>query len=56
VIGCFQFTHYAAWQASMAIRTMLFPGSTGGLLEGVMPRHPRNLACQAAIDWATGKA
>lgn len=28
VIGGFQFTHYAAWQASMAVRTMLFPGST----------------------------
>ena len=27
VIGGFQFTHYAAWQASMAVRTMLFPGA-----------------------------
>jgi pyruvate/2-oxoglutarate dehydrogenase complex dihydrolipoamide dehydrogenase (E3) component len=35
VIGSFQFTHYAAWQASMAIRTMLFPGSSRGLLERV---------------------
>jgi pyruvate/2-oxoglutarate dehydrogenase complex dihydrolipoamide dehydrogenase (E3) component len=35
VIGSLQFTHYAAWQASMAIRTMLFPGSTRGLLERV---------------------
>ena len=25
VIGSFQFTHYAAWQASIAVRTMLFP-------------------------------
>jgi hypothetical protein len=24
--------------------------------QGVMPRHPRNIACQAAICWATGKA
>lgn len=35
VIGSFQFTHYAAWQASMAIRTMLFPSSNKGLLERV---------------------
>jgi pyruvate/2-oxoglutarate dehydrogenase complex dihydrolipoamide dehydrogenase (E3) component len=35
VIGSFQFTHYAAWQASMAIRTMLFPGASKGLLERV---------------------
>jgi pyruvate/2-oxoglutarate dehydrogenase complex dihydrolipoamide dehydrogenase (E3) component len=35
VIGSFQFTHYAAWQASTAIRTMLFPGSSKGLLERV---------------------
>lgn len=31
VIGSFQFTHYATWQASMAVRTMLFPGSSGGV-------------------------
>jgi pyruvate/2-oxoglutarate dehydrogenase complex dihydrolipoamide dehydrogenase (E3) component len=31
VIGSFQFTHYAAWQASMAVRTMLFPGSSTGI-------------------------
>jgi pyruvate/2-oxoglutarate dehydrogenase complex dihydrolipoamide dehydrogenase (E3) component len=31
VIGSFQFTHYAAWQASMAVRTMLFPGSSAGV-------------------------
>lgn len=31
VIGGFQFTHYAAWQASMAVRTMLFPGSSPGV-------------------------
>jgi len=31
VIGSFQFTHYAAWQASMAVRTMLFPGSSTGV-------------------------
>ncbi|MDQ6673200.1 MAG: FAD-dependent oxidoreductase [Chloroflexota bacterium] len=35
VIGSFQFTHYAAWQASMAIRTMLLPGSSKGVLERV---------------------
>jgi pyruvate/2-oxoglutarate dehydrogenase complex dihydrolipoamide dehydrogenase (E3) component len=35
VIGSFQFTHYAAWQASTAIRTMLFPGSSKGQLERV---------------------
>jgi len=31
VIGSFQFTHYAAWQASVAVRTMLFPGSSTGV-------------------------
>jgi pyruvate/2-oxoglutarate dehydrogenase complex dihydrolipoamide dehydrogenase (E3) component len=31
VIGGFQFTHYAAWQASNAVRTMLFPGSSEGV-------------------------
>ncbi|MCA1647425.1 MAG: FAD-dependent oxidoreductase, partial [Chloroflexi bacterium] len=31
VVGGFQFTHYAAWQASIAIRTMLFPGSSSGV-------------------------
>jgi len=35
VIGSFQFTHYAAWQASVAVRTMLFPGSTRGVREQV---------------------
>jgi pyruvate/2-oxoglutarate dehydrogenase complex dihydrolipoamide dehydrogenase (E3) component len=35
VIGSFQFTHYAAWQAAMAIRTMLFPGSSRGVREHV---------------------
>jgi pyruvate/2-oxoglutarate dehydrogenase complex dihydrolipoamide dehydrogenase (E3) component len=31
VIGSFQFTHYAAWQGSMAVRTMLFPGAVTGV-------------------------
>jgi pyruvate/2-oxoglutarate dehydrogenase complex dihydrolipoamide dehydrogenase (E3) component len=31
VIGTFQFTHYATWRASMAVRTMLFPGSSRGI-------------------------
>jgi pyruvate/2-oxoglutarate dehydrogenase complex dihydrolipoamide dehydrogenase (E3) component len=31
VIGSFQFTHYAAWQASSAVRTILFPGSSEGI-------------------------
>jgi pyruvate/2-oxoglutarate dehydrogenase complex dihydrolipoamide dehydrogenase (E3) component len=31
VIGGFQFTHYAAWQASVAVRNILFPGSSGGV-------------------------
>jgi pyruvate/2-oxoglutarate dehydrogenase complex dihydrolipoamide dehydrogenase (E3) component len=31
VIGGFQFTHYAAWQASVAVRNVLFPGSSGGV-------------------------
>jgi pyruvate/2-oxoglutarate dehydrogenase complex dihydrolipoamide dehydrogenase (E3) component len=31
VIGGFQFTHYAAWQASMAVRTLLFPGASTGI-------------------------
>jgi pyruvate/2-oxoglutarate dehydrogenase complex dihydrolipoamide dehydrogenase (E3) component len=35
VIGSFQFTHYAAWQASMAVRTMLFPGSSTGVRANV---------------------
>ncbi len=35
VIGSFQFTHYAAWQASMAVRTMLFPGSSTGVREHI---------------------
>jgi pyruvate/2-oxoglutarate dehydrogenase complex dihydrolipoamide dehydrogenase (E3) component len=36
VIGSYQFTHYAAWQASIAVRTMLFPGS----ITGVRPHIP----------------
>jgi pyruvate/2-oxoglutarate dehydrogenase complex dihydrolipoamide dehydrogenase (E3) component len=35
VVRGFQFTHYAAWQASRAIRTMLFPGSSVGLRSSV---------------------
>jgi pyruvate/2-oxoglutarate dehydrogenase complex dihydrolipoamide dehydrogenase (E3) component len=35
VIGSFQFTHYAAWQASMAVRSMLFPGSSTGVRSAV---------------------
>ena len=35
VIGSFQFTHYAAWQASMAVRTLLFPGSSRGVREHI---------------------
>ncbi len=35
VVGGFQFTHYAAWQASMAVRTMLFPGSSSGVREHI---------------------
>jgi pyruvate/2-oxoglutarate dehydrogenase complex dihydrolipoamide dehydrogenase (E3) component len=35
VLGTFQFTHYAAWQAAMAVRTILFPGSTSGVREHV---------------------
>ncbi|GAC1327157.1 MAG: FAD-dependent oxidoreductase [Chloroflexota bacterium] len=31
VIGSFQFTHYAAWHESMALRTMRFPGSSAGV-------------------------
>lgn len=31
VVGSFQFTHYAAWQASAAVRSMLFPGSGAGV-------------------------
>jgi pyruvate/2-oxoglutarate dehydrogenase complex dihydrolipoamide dehydrogenase (E3) component len=31
VIGGFQFTHYAVRQASTAVRTMLFPGSSTGV-------------------------
>jgi pyruvate/2-oxoglutarate dehydrogenase complex dihydrolipoamide dehydrogenase (E3) component len=31
VIGGFQFTHYAAWQASVAVRNILFPGRSGGV-------------------------
>jgi pyruvate/2-oxoglutarate dehydrogenase complex dihydrolipoamide dehydrogenase (E3) component len=31
MLGSFQFTHYAAWQASIAVRTMLFPGSSVGI-------------------------
>jgi len=35
VIGSYQFTHYAAWQASIAIRGMLFPGGSTGVLQNV---------------------
>jgi pyruvate/2-oxoglutarate dehydrogenase complex dihydrolipoamide dehydrogenase (E3) component len=35
VLGTFQFTHYAAWQAAMAVRSMLFQGSTSGVREHV---------------------
>ena len=35
VIGSFQFTHYAAWQAAIAVRTMLFPGSSSGVRANV---------------------
>jgi pyruvate/2-oxoglutarate dehydrogenase complex dihydrolipoamide dehydrogenase (E3) component len=35
VLGSFQFTHYAAWQAAMAVRTILFPGSAPGVREHV---------------------
>ena len=35
VIGSFQFTHYAAWQASLAVRSMLFPGSSVGVRDHV---------------------
>lgn len=31
VTGGYQFTHYAAWQAAMAVRTMLLPGSSRGV-------------------------
>lgn len=31
VIGSHQFTHYAGWQAYMAVRNALLPGQTGGL-------------------------
>jgi pyruvate/2-oxoglutarate dehydrogenase complex dihydrolipoamide dehydrogenase (E3) component len=35
VIGSFQFTHYAAWQASLAVRNSLFPASSRGVRENV---------------------
>jgi pyruvate/2-oxoglutarate dehydrogenase complex dihydrolipoamide dehydrogenase (E3) component len=36
VVGGFQYTHYAAWQASIAVRNILFPGSS----RGVRPHVP----------------
>jgi pyruvate/2-oxoglutarate dehydrogenase complex dihydrolipoamide dehydrogenase (E3) component len=35
VTGSFQFTHYAGWQAVMAVRNMFLPGSTRALLPSV---------------------
>jgi pyruvate/2-oxoglutarate dehydrogenase complex dihydrolipoamide dehydrogenase (E3) component len=35
VAGSFRFTHYAGWQAVMAVRNMAFPGSTRALLASV---------------------
>jgi pyruvate/2-oxoglutarate dehydrogenase complex dihydrolipoamide dehydrogenase (E3) component len=35
VVGSFRFTHYAGWQAVMAVRNMAFPGSTRALLASV---------------------
>jgi pyruvate/2-oxoglutarate dehydrogenase complex dihydrolipoamide dehydrogenase (E3) component len=34
-IGSYQFTHYAGWQASMAVRNALLPGSSKGVREWV---------------------
>src|SRR5262249_16841540 len=34
-IGSFQFTHYAGWQAVLAVRNMLLPGRSRGRLEAV---------------------
>jgi pyruvate/2-oxoglutarate dehydrogenase complex dihydrolipoamide dehydrogenase (E3) component len=34
-IGSFQFTHYASWQAVLAVRNMLLPGRSRGRLETV---------------------
>ena len=35
VTGSFQFTHYAGWQAVMAVRNMFLPGSTRAMLPSV---------------------
>jgi pyruvate/2-oxoglutarate dehydrogenase complex dihydrolipoamide dehydrogenase (E3) component len=35
VIGSHQFTHYAAWQAYMAVRNAMLPGSTNGVRDHV---------------------
>ncbi len=34
-IGSYQFTHYAGWQASMAVRNALLPGASQGVREWV---------------------
>jgi pyruvate/2-oxoglutarate dehydrogenase complex dihydrolipoamide dehydrogenase (E3) component len=34
-VGSFQFTHYAGWQAVLAVRNMLLPGRSRGRLEAV---------------------
>jgi pyruvate/2-oxoglutarate dehydrogenase complex dihydrolipoamide dehydrogenase (E3) component len=35
VIGSYQFTHYAGWQAVMAVRNMLLPGAAKGVADQV---------------------
>ena len=35
VIGGYQFTHYAGWQAVMAVRNMLLPGASKGVADQV---------------------
>ncbi|TAK21310.1 MAG: pyridine nucleotide-disulfide oxidoreductase [Chloroflexota bacterium] len=35
VVGSFQFSHYAGWQAVMAVRNMFLPGSTPAMLSAV---------------------
>ncbi len=34
-VGSYQFTHYAGWQAAMAVRNALLPGATKGVRERV---------------------
>jgi len=34
-IGSYQFTHYAGWQAAMAVRNALLPGATKGIRDMV---------------------